>query len=326
MPPARPSRVNTLREQIAPGLRGVLGEFLVYLRIECGLAPASMEAYERDLVDMLAELSLAGAASPTDVTPRALVAHVQGLTRDRGYASATLARRLATIKVFCRWLCARGFASTNAADVLDQPTRWKKLPGVLSPKQLRALIEAASEPQRAGDGAPLWIRDRAILELMYACGLRASEVGAIQLADVKDESASILVTGKGDKQRLVPMGRPAELWLGRYLRECRPLLITAERAAQRRDKGRVFLTRSARPIERVRVWQIVKKHAAIAGLSGVHPHVLRHSFATHLLIGGANLRTVQELLGHADISTTQIYTHVDRTQLKDVHRNCHPRP
>jgi len=324
--PTRPSRVETLREAIAPGLRRPLGDFLVYLRVECGLAPASMEAYERDLVDLLAELSRDGAGAPADVSPRALAAHVRGLTRERGYASATLARRLATIKVFCRWMCARGFISSNPADVLDQPTRWKKLPGVLSPRQMRSLVEAASEPERASDGPPLWIRDRAMLELMYACGLRASEVGAVQLADVKDTAAAVRVTGKGGRQRLVPMGRPAEAWLGRYLAECRPSLISAEAAGERRDKGRVFLTRSGRPIERVRVWQLVRRYAAIAGLSGVHPHVLRHSFATHLLVGGADLRTVQELLGHADISTTQIYTHVDRTQLKDVHKRCHPRP
>ncbi len=326
MPHARPSRVESLRETIAPGLRPVLGEFLVYLRIECGLAPASMEAYERDLVDLLAELSGAGAGGPGDVAPRALVAHVQGLTAERGYASATVARRLATIKVFCRWLCARGFTTSNPADVLDQPTRWKRLPGVLSPGQMRSLIETASAPDSPASGPPLWIRDRAMLELMYACGLRASEVGTIQLSDIKPDAAAILVTGKGSKQRLVPMGRPAERWLERYLGECRPALITAERAAERRDAGRVFLTRSGRPIERVRVWQIVKRYAALAGLRDVHPHVLRHSFATHLLIGGADLRTVQELLGHADISTTQIYTHVDRTQLKDVHRRHHPRP
>ncbi|MEZ6244176.1 MAG: site-specific tyrosine recombinase [Phycisphaerales bacterium] len=326
MTPTRPSRVDALRETIAPGLRGAFGEFLVFLRVECGLAPATMEAYERDLVDLLAELSDAGAQGPAGVTPRALTSHIQGLSRERGYASATLARRLATIKVFCRWLCARGFVTSNPADVLDQPTRWKKLPGVLSPKQMRTLIEAASEPEQPGEGAPLWVRDRAMLELMYACGLRASEVGAIQLGDVKEEAAAILVTGKGNKQRLVPMGRPAERWLDRYRKECRPRLISAEGAGERRDKGRVFLTRSGRPIERVRVWQLVKRYAGIAGLTDVHPHVLRHSFATHLLIGGADLRTVQELLGHADISTTQIYTHVDRTQLKDVHRRCHPRP
>jgi len=325
MPERIPSRTHTLRDQLAPGLVDPFGQFLVFLRIECGLAPSTMEAYERDLLDLLAEISSAGGAGPADVTPNALVAHVRGMTTERQYASATLARHLATIKVFCRWLCARGFTETNPADILDQPTRWKGLPGVLSPRQMRQLIEAADAPDDA-TGLPLWIRDRAILELMYASGLRASEVGAIQLADLKDAIGALRVTGKGDKQRLVPMGVPAQQWLERYLTECRPQLITAESAGARLDKGKVFLTRTGRPIERVRVWQLVKKYAALADLPKAHPHMLRHSFATHLLAGGADLRTVQELLGHADIATTQIYTHVDRTQLKDVHKRCHPRP
>ena len=326
MPPRPPSRALALREQLAPGFLDHFGQFLVYLRIECGLSPASLEAYERDLLDLLADLSNNDARSPADITPAALVAHVRSLTTDRQYASATLARHLATIKVFCRWLCARGYTPTNPADILDQPTRWKKLPGVLSPTQMRRLIEAADEPDRPSDAPPLWIRDRAILELMYASGLRASEVGAVQLSDLKDHAGVIRVTGKGDKQRLVPMGKPAQRWLDRYLRECRPRLITAESAGKRLDKGRVFLTRSGRPIERVRVWQLVRKYAALAGLPKAHPHMLRHSFATHLLAGGADLRTVQDMLGHADISTTQIYTHVDRSQLQDVVRRCHPRP
>jgi integrase/recombinase XerD len=160
---------------------------------------------------------------------------------------------------------------------------------------------------------------------MYASGMRASEVGAISISDIMEKIGVVRVTGKGHKQRLVPMGKPAMEAMSVYIRDCRSRLITAERAAERRDKGKLFLTRTGRPIERVRVWQIVTHWANIAGLKDVHPHVLRHSFATHLLMGGADLRIVQTLLGHADITTTQIYTHVDRTQLRRVIKTMHPR-
>ncbi|MEM7622641.1 MAG: tyrosine-type recombinase/integrase, partial [Planctomycetota bacterium] len=174
--------------------------------------------------------------------------------------------------------------------------------------------------------ALLWIRDRAVLEIMYASGLRASEVGAIGTSEYTSSIGVLRVLGKGDKQRLVPMGEPAQVWLERYLAEVRPKLVAAGLASgDRRDKGRIFLTRSGRPIERVRVWQIVKKWSAVAGLAGVHPHMLRHSFATHLLHGGADLRVVQELLGHADIGTTQVYTHVDKRHIRATLDTCHPR-
>jgi integrase/recombinase XerD len=255
------------------------------------------------------------------VTHRHLAEHIACLSR-RGLAASSVARHLATIKVLFRWLDAGGHIEKNPADFLDQPTRWKKIPDVLSPRQVRQLIEApAPDPNAPTDAAPLWLRDRAILELMYASGLRASEVGALGLSEVIQTLGVVRITGKGDKQRLVPMGRPARGALEQYLTECRPRLLRPDG----RDRGKVFLSRTGRPLERVRVWQLVKQHAATAGLVNVHPHVLRHSFATHLLMGGADLRVVQELLGHADIATTQIYTHVDKGRLKSVHSKYHPR-
>jgi integrase/recombinase XerD len=228
------------------------------------------------------------------------------------------------VRVFCRWLHARGLVAEDPSQILERPTRWKKLPGVLSPKQLKALIESPRPEAARKDGPeqpPLWLRDRAMLELMYASGLRASEVGALGLTDLHDTLGVVRVTGKGNKQRLVPVGKPAQNAIRAYMSECRVVLVRPDG----RDKGRLLLSRSGRPLERVAVWQIVKRHAATAGLRDVHPHMLRHSFATHLLAGGADLRVVQELLGHADISTTQIYTHVDRSRLRDVHRKHHPR-
>lgn len=300
--------------------------FINFVRIECGLRPSTIEAYARDLEHLMDDLQRSGIDDPTQTTPDALIGHVRSMSSERGYNASTVSRHLATIKVFYRWMLATGRISTNPADHLDQPTKWKRLPGVLTPSQVRKLVTAPRAPDKPAKGSPpLWMRDRAILELMYASGLRASEVGEIGLIDIMEKVGVVRVLGKGDKQRLVPMGTPARRALDQYLQECRPLLITPERAAERRDRGKLFLSRTGRPIERVRVWQIVKHWAKQAGLPKAYPHMLRHSFATHLLAGGADLRIVQELLGHADITTTQIYTHVDRTQLHHTVRTLHPR-
>ncbi len=297
----------------------VLERFEAFIRIECGLAKATVEAYRRDTRDLFADLREAGIYEPRAVTSRALSEHIAHLS-ERGLEPSSLARHLATMKVLFRWLATSGVIEDNPTEVLDQPTRWKKLPNVLSPQQLAKLMKSPSE-ERDGSGLGLWKRDRAMLELMYASGLRASEVGALGLSDVMHDIRVLRVTGKGDKQRLVPMGVPAHDALRGYLSEARPGLARDPS----KDRGRVFLSRTGRPLERVRVWQIVRRHAAHAGLGRVHPHMLRHSFATHLLMGGADLRAVQELLGHADIATTEIYTHVDRTRLRDVVKKHHPR-
>ena len=322
MPTASNQRVAKLNESMQNVYRG----FVIFLQVECGLAQASIVAYRRDLETLMLDLQSRGVERIEDTTPDALIGHVRSLTADRGYASGTISRRLATTKVFFRWLLATSKIENNPADHLDMPTKWKKLPGVLTPGQMRKLLEAPHPPEKPVKGMPpLWMRDRAILELMYASGLRASEVGTIGLMDIIEKLGVVRVLGKGDKHRLVPMGKPARDALHIYMNECRPMLITAERAGDRLDQGKLFLSRTGRPLERVRVWQIVKHWANIAGMGKVHPHMLRHSFATHLLMGGADLRIVQELLGHADITTTQIYTHVDRSKLRDTIKNLHPR-
>lgn len=311
-----------LNDAMQMNLRG----FILFLRIECGLMPASIAAYSSDLEKLLLFLQERGVPSAQQTPPDALIGYVRSMSADRGYASGTVSRRIATTKVFFRWLLATGEMDNNPADFLDLPTKWKKLPGVLTPNQMRRLLEAPAPPENPIKGMPpLWMRDRAILELMYASGLRASEVGQVGLMDILEKLGVVRVLGKGDKHRLVPMGKPAHEALDQYLEECRPMLITAERAGDRRDQGKLFLSRTGRPIERVRVWQIVKHWAKAADLPKTYPHMLRHSFATHLLMGGADLRIVQELLGHADITTTQIYTHVDRTKLHDTIKNLHPR-
>ncbi|MCB9844885.1 MAG: tyrosine recombinase [Phycisphaeraceae bacterium] len=305
-------------------------DFTLYLTVECGMRPATLEAYGRDLRDLLTSLASQHITTPRDITPRALAAHVVSLSRERKLATSSVARHVATIRVFGRWLAARALCPSDPADLIETPTKWKRLPRVLTPHQMKRLVEAPIPPDSPSDAAPLWIRDRAVLELMYASGLRASEVGAIGLRDLPDTTGTrdgprtrptIRVDGKGGRQRVVPVGAPARYWLDRYLKEVRPRLVQPDG----RDRGRIFLSHSGRPLERVAIWKLVRKWSAAAGLPDVHPHVLRHSFATHLLVGGTDLRSVQEMLGHADITTTQIYTHVDREHLKDVHKACHPR-
>lgn len=316
-PPAQPRE-----PEFPPALEAVRGGFLQFIRVECGLARTSVEAYTRDLDDLLRDARDTGVTGPEGLSPRLLSEHLQALRTTRGLEGVSVVRHLATLKVFCRWMTARGLVAEDPSGVLERPHRWRRLPGVLSPRQLKALLEAPRpDPDAAPDDLPLWLRDRAVLELMYASGLRASEVGAVSTTDYIQTLGVVRVTGKGDKQRLVPVGRPARDAIARYLAECRPRLLRPDG----RDKGKLLLTRTGRPIERVRVWQLVTLHARAAGLPEVHPHMLRHSFATHLLAGGADLRVVQELLGHASVATTQIYTHVDKARLREVVRRHHPR-
>jgi integrase/recombinase XerD len=249
---------------------------------------------------------------------QSLSEHLQRLHRERGYEATTVARHLASLRVYFRYLHANRKVPSDPSRLIERPTRWRHVPGILSPTQMRALVSAPSP-----EHGELWSRDRALLELMWAAGLRASEVGALKVNDYNDTLCMLVVSGKGSKQRVVPIGTPAQECVRRYLEECRPHLA---RHKDGRDEFRLLLSFSGRPLERVAVWYIVKKYARIAQLRNVHPHTLRHSFATHLVRGGADLRVVQELLGHSDIGTTQIYTHVDRSALREVVRKHHPRP
>lgn len=328
-----PAPLSQLRSPLPEPFERLRAAFHGFIRVECGLAKATLEAYDRDVRELLAFLAQRGRTTAADVTPRDLAEHLTDLKKSRNLSATTITRHLATTRVFFRWLTSTGVLASSPADFLERPTRWKKLPGVLTPRQIDALLKAPRPP--AADPAPagsrktdpalpvLWMRDRAMLELMYASGLRASEVAGLRVRDYHETLGMVLVTGKGNKQRMVPVGAPARAAIADYLKHCRPVLARPDSAGK--DAGRLLLSRTGRPLERVAVWQLVKKNAAAAGLQGVHPHMLRHSFATHLLMGGADLRVVQELLGHADIATTQIYTHVDSARLRSVHRKFHPR-
>ena len=292
-------------------------EFLTFARVEAGLADATIEAYRRDLGDLQGNLADRDLLDPVQITADDLAEHMRWLSRERGMQATSVARHLATIRVFFRWMHANGIIERDPARVLERPTRWRRLPGVVSPLKMRKLVESP-----AAEHGRLWQRDRAILELMYAAGLRASEVGRIRLNEYHVETMLLTVHGKGERTRVVPIGEPARDWTNAYLEETRPKLA---RFTDGRDDHRLLLSGGGRPLERVAIWQIVRKYAAISGLAGVHPHMLRHSFATHLVQGGADLRVVQDLLGHSDIGTTQVYTHVDRSHLRDVLKTCLPR-
>jgi integrase/recombinase XerD len=285
--------------------------FLLYLAAERGLAENTIHAYRRDLQDIeryFADKGKPLLSADADDYRR----YLQDQTR-HGQSTRTVARRLAAIRVFLRYLSGEGHDTDWILQQLERPKAERSLPKTLSRSQVNELI-AAPDP-----ASILFARDVAILELLYASGLRASELCDLKLRDVNLQVGCVRVLGKGMKERIVPMGSAAVQAMTRYLTETRPKL---ERSASEI----VFLSRTGKPLERVSLWMLVEKYARKCGLlKRVSPHTLRHCFATHLLSGGADLRIVQELLGHSDISTTQIYTHVDQDRLRAVHKKFHPR-
>ncbi len=299
---------------MAASLNQLALEFAAYLRIECGLSPHTLAAYETDLRRLADYLEQENVTDPNRITFPLLVEHLKDL-RAQGLAAKSIARHLSAIRMFCRFIHANGHTERDPSELLESPKTWRTVPDVCHVQHVHALLDAVDPDD------PLALRDRALLELMYATGCRASEVGAINTDDLHTDLHVVKITGKGNKQRIVPVGRPALQAIDQYTTELRPHLLHPERPT-----NALLLTRRGTPIDRFRVWHLVKKHAARAGIKPIHPHTLRHSFATHLLSGGADLRVVQELLGHEKITTTQIYTHVDRDRLKSIVQSHHPRP
>jgi integrase/recombinase XerD len=286
--------------------------FLRYLRTECHLAENTVAAYGRDLKRLFAWL---GNRRLGQLRVSELAGYPAWLA-EQGLAPKSVTRHVASLKVFFRYLQLEGAIADNQAELLGSQKLWQRVPQVMSAEQVDRLLAA---PRRA-DG--LWLRDRALLELLYATGCRVSELSNLRLRDLHLAERYCICRGKGDKQRVVPLGTRAVEAVERYMREERGPL------AARRSPMPDWLLLSSRGdrLRRERIWELIKCYAARAGASPeVSPHSLRHSFATHLLAGGADLRQVQELLGHASIATTQIYTHVDHTRLKRVHQSFHPR-
>ncbi|MHC4663876.1 MAG: site-specific tyrosine recombinase XerD [Planctomycetota bacterium] len=296
-------------------VNNILTTFLDYLRVECGLADNTLDAYSRDINGFKSYLQGKGIKKLSGAKPPDIREFLIG-ERKRGCTPATVSRRLVALKMLYRFGAAEKLISKDPAAVIDTPKLWKRLPRVLSIDDVERLLASPDESSIYG------CRDKAMLELFYATGARASEVAGIRTTDLNAELGVVRCFGKGSKERLVPFGKRALAAVEKYMLEARPKL--AERAA--RTPVILFLSKTGRPLDRIRIWRIIKKHARAAGIKGqVSPHTLRHSFATHLLEGGADLRAVQELLGHARISTTQVYTHVDRKRLMSVYKAFHPR-
>jgi integrase/recombinase XerD len=286
--------------------------FARYLGSECQLSANTVEAYGRDLRRFREWL---GGRQIRDLTIQQLSDFAAWLhTRD--LAPASIARHLVSLKVFFRYLQLEGILKENLAELLGSQRLWERIPKVLSPQTVNRFLTAPN----ADDS--FWRRDRAVLELLYATGCRASELSNLKVRDVHLDEGHCRCRGKGDKERIVPLGRMGAEAVREYLETDRPQLA----ARSRTTPEWLILSRRGRPLRREAIWEMVKKYAARAGISpDVSPHTFRHSFATHLLAGGADLRQVQEMLGHASIATTQIYTHVDQSRLKKVHQKFHPR-
>jgi integrase/recombinase XerD len=311
--------VKPIRKQIRPRREAAAGDaarwqegFLRYLRSECHLADNTVAAYGRDLKRLVAWL---GNRRLGELTVSELAGYSAWLTEQK-LAPKSVVRHVASLKVFFRYLQLEGVLAENQAELLGAPKLWQRVPHVMSAEAVDRLLAA---PRKA-DG--LWIRDRALLELLYATGCRVSEVANLRVRDVHLAERYALCRGKGDKQRIVPLGVRAVAAIERYLADERGRLA----ARHAPPPEWLLLSRRGMRLRRERIWELVKRYAARSGAPpDVSPHSLRHSFATHLLAGGADLRQVQELLGHASIATTQIYTHVDHGRLKRVHESFHPR-
>lgn len=292
--------------------------FLKYLALERNAAANTIASYGLDVDRYLRYLKEREVALPDQVTEEHAAGFFLSL-RDRGLSPRSVTRAISAVRGFHRFLLGDEVTRCDPTETLDTPKLARTLPGVLSPPEVARILE---EPHAtAGDKRQLWLRDRAILETLYATGMRVSELTGLRRTDLSARTGIVRVFGKGSKERLVPIGIPALRWIARYSQQCRPSLLRHGCA-----DDALFLNARGNPMTRMAVWKIVQAHARRAGVTGeVHPHTFRHSFATHLLEGGADLRAVQEMLGHADISTTQIYTHIDREYLKEVHRTYHPR-
>jgi len=290
-----------------------LDRFSDALWLEDGLAPRSLESYRRDLTQLFTWLEQKGIA-PSQAQRGDIEMFLAHRTLDESIAARSLARQLTAIKRYQRWLLREGRREDDPTLTVAAPRLPKPLPKTLSETDVEALINAPDV------NTPHGLRDRAMLEALYAAGFRVSELVGLPLAAVSLSDGVVRIMGKGSKERLVPLGEDAQDWIQRYALESRPALLKG------RGSEALFVTERGGPMTRQMFWYLIKRHAASAGIkSSLSPHTLRHAFATHLLNHGADLRVVQMLLGHADIATTQIYTHVAKERLKTLHARHHPR-
>ncbi len=301
---------------LPPELGSLLERYADFLLVERGSSDNTVAAYLLDLARYLEYLGRRDVASIAQAEPEQIRAHIAALT-EVGLAPSSIARAVSAIRGFHRFAVVEEETDRDPSRGVDLPKRARTLPDVLSLPQVEAIL-AAPEVE-----TPYGLRDRAMLETLYATGVRVTELRTLHAAQLHFEYDLVRVIGKGNKERLVPIGRAAQGWIERYRREARPKLAGRGRGSD----DVLFLNSRGGPLSRNAVWEMTRKYAAAAGVeASVHPHTFRHTFATHLLEGGADLRAVQEMLGHESITTTQIYTHVDREYLREVHRTYHPRP
>lgn len=308
------NQLQFLRNKLkALPLGGVIETFLDYLSVEAGLSDNTLLAYGRDLMGFAEHCQKQKITDISKILPVTVYSHLRKLAQN-GQAESSISRNLVAIKMLLRFGVLTGRISEDISDTLEGPKVWKRLPGIASKDQVFLLLAAPC----ADD--PYYWRDKAILQLLYATGARASEAAALKIQDVNLEIGYVRCFGKGRKERIVPLGKTAAATVSDYLKQLRPLL------AKPNSPDHLFLSRTGRGLDRIELWRIVKKYAIRAGMpKNLTVHTLRHCFATHLLSGGVDLRALQEMLGHADIKTTQIYTHVDQDRLRTIHKKFHPR-
>ncbi len=291
-----------------------IDKFLDYLSAERGLAANTISSYGMDLKMFKGFLEESKLSSWKSVNHQVINTFLLK-RRDKGINPASLARELVAIKMFFRFIFQEGFINNDPTSVLESPRLWKRLPDSLSVEEVERILKA---PKIVN---PLGLRDKVCLEVLYATGMRVSELVTLKANDLNLDVGFIRCRGKGDKERIVPLGKVAIRYLTKYLSDVRPKL------AKKDKDGSVFVSHLGKKISRQSIWKIIKKYALLSGIKkNITPHTLRHSFATHLLERGADLRVVQEMLGHSNISTTQIYTHVNKERLKTIHKMFHPRP
>ena len=289
-------------------------QFLDYLTVEAGLAENTRLAYGRDLIHFAEYCTEQNVKELKQVEPRLIYHYLRKLSKERK-AETSMSRALVAVKMLIRFGVLTGLVSEDFTSIIEGPKRWQKLPVVCSKEKVIDLLDTPTEDD------PFYLRDKAVLEMLYATGMRASEVANLKISDLNFSIGYLRCFGKGKKERIIPIGKVAIKVTGLYLQDLRPRLVKPA------SRDFLFLSRTGRAMSRIDIWRMVKKYARRAGMPAkMTVHTLRHCFASHLLSGGADLRSLQEMLGHVDIATTQIYTHVDQERLRSIHRQYHPRP
>jgi integrase/recombinase XerD len=295
-------------------LGGSVKRFLDYLSVEAGLAPNTILAYGRDLRSFLDYCRLRAVTRLQQLQPAIIQDYLRVMSQEQK-SESSIKRSLVAIRMFLRFGKLTGLVKDDFASLLESPKIWQRLPVVCNKLQVKELLNAPLPDEH------FYFRDKAILELLYATGMRASELAGLRIADLNFTVGYVRCIGKGNRERVIPVGKIAIAATVEYLSQLRP------RLAKAKSEDFLLLSRTGRPLSRIEIWRLVKKYAIRAGMPrNLTVHTLRHCFATHLLSGGADLRSIQEMLGHVDIGTTQIYTHVDNERLRKIHKKYHPRP